>query len=176
MPFIDRFKIRHNRSPQTAACAVVLMLLMLIVGCGGATSETKTSLFEDDHEVAPHWPHDLDELSEKLRERISNADVNETSFAEIVDLVSWTAEVAADTSLSEEDWLPLYNASEALLPKLRRANGNISEPLVAQIEALCKLVDQASEQTSDEQTSEQTSEQSPEQTSEQAPEPDKGDS
>ena len=45
--------------------------------------------------------------------------------SEIVDLVSWVPEVAADTNLSEADWLPLYHASESLMANLRAAKDEL---------------------------------------------------
>ncbi|TWT84563.1 hypothetical protein CA13_60430 [Planctomycetes bacterium CA13] len=118
----------------------ILLFLIVLVGCGGQGATPKTSLFEDDHAVAAHWPSDLADVAVKLRERLSDSDANPQSLAEIKDLVSWTAEVAADTNLSEADWLPLYKASESLMTDLRAAKDGLSSDDRSQIEALCQLI------------------------------------
>ncbi len=124
-----------------------LLFLIVLVGCGGQDSAPKTSLYEDDHAVAEHWPSDLADVAVKLRERFSDSDANtdasSDSFAEIEDLVSWTAEVAADTNLAESDWLPLYQASESLMANLRSAKGVLTPATKTQLESLCSLVDEA---------------------------------
>ncbi|WP_404306994.1 hypothetical protein [Neorhodopirellula lusitana] len=102
--------------------ALLLGLLMaLVVGCGEPEEAPKASHFEDDHAVAAHWPADLPDLSSKLRERLNQPHMDAASLAEIKDLVSWTAEIAADTNLREDDWVPLYEAAENLTADLRTA-------------------------------------------------------
>ncbi|WP_283433569.1 hypothetical protein [Neorhodopirellula lusitana] len=104
------------------ARALLLGLLMvLVVGCGEPEEAPKASHFEDDHAVAAHWPADLPDLSSKLRERLNQPRMDATSLAEIKDLVSWTAEIAADTNLREDDWVPLHEAAENLTADLRTA-------------------------------------------------------
>ena len=125
----------------------VALTLLLIVGCGGQDSAPKMSLYEDDHAVAEHWPSDLADVAVKVRERLSDSDAdtdaNSNAFAEIEDLVSWTAEVAADTDLAESDWLSLYEASESLMANLRSAKGVLTPANKTQLESLCSLIEVA---------------------------------
>lgn len=149
-----------------------LTACLLLGGCGTDDTAPKTSHFEHDHEVAEHWPNDLPDAAKKLRERLvwietgevpqyeqdSEQDSEQGSEqgseqdsdddrrdpnAEIFDLVSWVPEVAADTNLSEADWLPLYNASESLMANLRASGDGLSVQNQSQIESLCQLIDDA---------------------------------
>tara|TARA_A100001391_G_C5015096_1_gene264254 strand:- start:70 stop:549 length:480 start_codon:yes stop_codon:yes gene_type:complete len=134
------------RSSKQVAAAIAwtstTLALIFVVGCTPDTA-SKTSLFEHDHEVAKHWPDDLADVAVKLRERIGRDDASERTRLKVKELVSWTAEVAADTNLAEADWLPLYHASESLAANLRAAHGELTDENCEQIESLCELVDQA---------------------------------
>lgn len=126
-------------------CRFVLGAIALIVsiGCGGENDAPKTSLFEHDHHVAPHWPSDLADVAVKIRERLAAPTIEETQRAEIDDLVSWTAEVAADTNLPEADWIPIYHATESLIANLRSVGPTLSDQNRSQLESLCELIDQS---------------------------------
>jgi len=63
-------------------------------------------------------------------------------MAEIVEIVSWIPEIAADTNLPEADWLPLYHATESLSGNLRSSKGKLTDDDRKQLESLCELVDQ----------------------------------
>ena len=81
------------------------------------------------------------DLSVKIRDRISSPEISKETRSEIDDLVSWTAEIAADTNLSEQDWIPLYNASESMMANLRRDPSNLSDSNRKQLESLCELIE-----------------------------------
>ncbi len=116
---------------------------LVLAGCASGEAQPKTSLFEDDHELPLHWPTDVADISVKLRARLSAPDASTELLAEIEDLVSWTAEVAADTNLTETDWLPLYQASESMTANLRNAKGALTPENKSQLESLCNLIDEA---------------------------------
>ncbi|MEZ6089994.1 MAG: hypothetical protein R3C05_18605 [Pirellulaceae bacterium] len=121
-------------------------LMLCAVGCGDQDT-AKTSHFEHDHEVAGHWPADLADAATKLRERLSPSDQSQTTTThvadEIADIVSWVPEIAADTDLSEEDWIPLDNAARSLSANLRATNNELTISSQTQIAALCELIDQS---------------------------------
>lgn len=123
--------------------AFAAITLFISVGCGGGNDAPKTSLHEHDHHVAPHWPSDLADVAVKIRERLSAPTIGETQRSEIGDLVSWTAEVAADTNLPEADWVPIYHATESLTANLRSAGPTLSDQNRSQLELLCELIDQS---------------------------------
>ncbi|MFG0265646.1 MAG: hypothetical protein ACF8AM_10935 [Rhodopirellula sp. JB055] len=121
---------------------LTLSLLVLLAGCS-TDDAPKTSNFEDDHVVSAHWPEDLADLSSKLRTRISaNNDFSDEELRqEIKDLVEWVGEVAADTNLSEADWIPLYESSQAVSANLKATNEPFSNDDLEQIESLCQRID-----------------------------------
>lgn len=141
MPLFIMDAATHPQRGSLARSITVALVVLFWVGCGSQDSEPKTSLFEDDHVVAEHWPADLSDVAAKLRERLALPDVNEQSRKEIVDLVSWTGEVAADTNLSEANWLPLHHHSESLLANLGGAKQGLSSDDRSQIQAFCQLID-----------------------------------
>jgi len=128
----------------------LLLILSVVVGCT-SDEPTKTSLFEDDHAVAAHWPSDLSDLTSKLRSRLERTDsaADKTNFKEIQDLIGWTAEIAADTNLSEADWMPIYEKSEAIAANLRSAAGSLTTDDRRQIDSLCELIDESIPKISD---------------------------
>ncbi|WP_246114326.1 hypothetical protein [Rubripirellula tenax] len=133
-----------QRSGVQLSCqAFCAALMLLLSGCGVDESASKTSHFEHDHVVASHWPNDLADIAAKLRKRLSIPEPNTESLAEIEDLVSWTAEVAADTNLPESEWVPLYEASKSTMANLRSAKGRLTPENRKQVESLCDLITQA---------------------------------
>ena len=121
----------------------VTMLCACTPGCTSSES-AKTSLFEEDHVNPPHWPTGLSDVAVKLRERVSAMEhsAKPETAKEIEDLVSWVGEIAADTDLSESDWDPLYNLSEAVIVNLRMSPGKLADADRAAIEKLCVLIDE----------------------------------
>ncbi len=121
-----------------------LWVMLLVVGCAPDGSTPKTSLFEEDHAVAAHWPSGLQDVAVKLRERMTPGDVTSTSIAEVKGIVGWTAEIAADTNMTEQDWIPIYHAAESLSANLRQVDAEFTEADRRQIESLCELIDETS--------------------------------
>ncbi len=92
---------------------------MLIVGC---EAEKETN-HEHTHSEPRHWPDDLAEAATFILQRVESLHASEPSLAdeermetihELQDLVEWSPEVAADTDLSEEKWIPIFELSEAI--------------------------------------------------------------
>jgi hypothetical protein len=101
----------------------MLILLSGLSGCG----EEKDSLHELDHVVPPHWPEGLQDAANKIGERITILnDPSAHSEAELAsarqelsELINWAPEIAADTDLAEQDWIPIYERSEGLHNQLK---------------------------------------------------------
>jgi len=128
--------------------SVLVSSVLVIAGCAAEGDAPKSSHFEHDHETPPHWPDGLADLTAKLRQRLfatggSSDDMTAKTIDEIKDLVSWTPEIAADTDLSEADWMPLYQASESLSGALSGARNQLTQDQKKQLESLCVLLDQA---------------------------------
>lgn len=154
-----------------ARSTTTALIVFCLVGCGPQDDAPKASHFEHDHIVAAHWPSDLADAAVKIRERLVWIDTGEAPehhaeddddhhdhddhhdehdqkhdpVTEIFDLVSWVPEVAADTNLSEADWLPLYHAAESLMVNLRAANEGLSSENRSQLESFCELIEETSE-------------------------------
>ena len=100
-------------------CCLVLFLLAATIGC----QESKQSLYEEiDHQTHAHWPSDLVDADSNIRLRLDLLALQPSDKiveSELVDLVSWCAEVAADTDLTEQQWLPIYEQTEALRKRLQ---------------------------------------------------------
>jgi hypothetical protein len=97
---------------------LILLLMLTLVGCQG---EQLDSLHESDHVTPVHWPGDLDDAVRKIDERLAILkSVDSTSGPdersknaqkELVDIVGWMPEVAADSFISETQWEPVNEAS-----------------------------------------------------------------
>ena len=77
----------------------------------------KESLHEMDHELPPHWPLNMDDAAQKIRQKLDLIETKEsleTTREELLDLIEWSPEVAADTDLAELEWIPIYELSETL--------------------------------------------------------------
>lgn len=97
--------------------------LALLVGCG----TEKESLFEEDHEVPAHWPSNLSDAADKIDQHLqllSSQPDDKQYESELRDLVAWTPEVAADSDLTEQQWLPIYDMCEIMRTHL--ASGDVS--------------------------------------------------
>ena len=147
------FKNHGNCSrPGVQVMRVVVVLICgftLLVGCVSQDT-AKTSHFEHDHEVAAHWPDGLADAAAQIRGRLERTDHDHSRAHqhghphdeghhddhhhdhhhdpgdEIADIVSWVPEIAADTNLSEQDWIPLDDAAESLSANLRAADNELT--------------------------------------------------
>ena len=95
------------------------LLGVALLGCPGE----KLTLYDGlTHEPPPHWPNSLTEAHRLLSERLQILAADPavpTAPVELLDLVSWIPETAADTDLSETDWQPIYNLCEQLRRQLK---------------------------------------------------------
>lgn len=101
-------------------------LLMFSVGC----IAEKKSLHEMDHELPSHWPNSMDDAAQKIELRLGRMGIKESqkeNYLELVDLIEWVPEVAADTDLPEADWVPIYELSETLRQHLKSSDISIED-------------------------------------------------
>ena len=125
---------------------VLCLIACFLTGCT-YDGDGKTSHFEHDHEVAAHWPNDLADAAAKIRERLnasaSDPEQSKQITKEIVDIVSWVPEIAADTNLSEQDWIPIDNAANSLSAKIRANDSEWTDEDRKQVVSFCELIDQS---------------------------------
>jgi hypothetical protein len=103
------------------------VLLGLAVGCG----DERSALHEIDHYVPPHWPSSLSDGAAKidrrlavLRDAATAADQRRRAAQELTELAQWMPEIAADTDLSEADWLPIYHQCRQIEEAFARAESS----------------------------------------------------
>ncbi len=136
----------------TARFAVLWGLGCLFSISGCSSDPEKTSLFDHSHETPDHWPRSLGDTSAKIRQRLDKLDAEDSTTAdELVDLVSWTPEFAADTSMSEQQWEEIYEASESLRLQLEGNKGVWDNENRQKAQRLCVLIDAAWSQLPDEE-------------------------
>jgi hypothetical protein len=129
------------RSPHRTLfrTAVLCTTLVVFAGCGAE----KESTHEDSHEKPAHWPGSLNEAADFMDARLQLLETSDSEVSvvrdELTDLVTWAPEIAADTDLSEEDWLPIYELSEAV--RLHLLPGDVDPLLIeSDFDRLCKLL------------------------------------
>jgi hypothetical protein len=105
---------------------VGLLVVLLLLGCVAE----KESWHEEDHELPPHWPLNIEDAAQKIQQRLDQTGVEEslaTTREELTDLIEWVPEVAADTDLVEDDWVPIYELSETLRRHLSAKDVTLNE-------------------------------------------------
>ena len=129
--------------------SLVLLALTLLGGCGhdSEVGSTEPANHHDhDHFVPDHWPSSIADGVEKIERRLAALRDNDQeqldARVELQELVSWLPEIAADTELSEADWLPIYEASEQLRAPLDRFAMSDEMELDASVnDSLTKLIE-----------------------------------
>lgn len=117
---------------------VGIAISLFAFGCNGE----KKSLYGDlDHVVPNHWPSDVTQAGQMMKQRLEKVKLNGQDLqteAELLDLISWAPEIAADTDLGEEHWQPIYDLSESLHRKFLA--GQDTQSTAQEIEQLCNLL------------------------------------
>lgn len=134
--------------PRICGSVLLAVSLLAAAGCSPTEGGPRTSLYEVRHVQPDHWPADLADLADKLRARIAVLDENPadgTASQELTDLVGWAAEVAADTDLTEAQWLPIYQRTEALRRSLRAARYAWTESNLERAADLAERIERAAE-------------------------------
>lgn len=146
--------MHHSTTYQAASsfvssskkCLLICLISVLFSGCGAE----QESLHEHDHENPPHWPTSMQNAAELIQTRLNRLTStsslsNDETIAtrdELLDLVEWSPEIAADTDLTEEQWIPIYSASEAIRGRIRSST-DISSELSTELEKLMQLLTEA---------------------------------
>jgi hypothetical protein len=128
------------------SATLLLGVLMLVIGMAGCGKPTADEGYEKvEHFVPLHWPKDLEDAAAKIAERASQ--LSGQAGAETVaiesqlrDIVGWVPEIAADTDLTEQQWNPVYEASEALSKRLAKMRRPLDDATLGAIDDFCKLL------------------------------------
>ncbi len=120
------------RRPATAKLGAWVLVCLLLAGCGAE----KKSLFEEEHELPQHWPLNLLDAAQKIESGLQRLESDHAgsigpqaadSEAELRDLVEWIPEVAADSDLKEEQWIPIYETCEVMRKHLSTGDVTVSD-------------------------------------------------
>ena len=95
------------------SCIAIGWTIGSLVGC----IEGRSSNHELEHAVPAHWPTSLADAADKIEARINavEAPTAETapSRIEIVEILSWVPEVAADCDMREPEWNTVHAACQS---------------------------------------------------------------
>jgi len=129
-----QISIRRRFTPN----ALVLVVL-LFAGCA---DEQRESLHESGHFVADHWPTSLADAATKIDVRLAALRKGEDNdaYGELTDIIGWVPEIAADSDLSEADWIPIHDASRAMSNRLRGKSRSLDNELGSEIERFRELL------------------------------------
>ncbi len=95
----------------------------------------------DGHEEHQHDEDGHDEHGHDEHGHHDDHDHELDPAAEIFEIVSWVPEIAADTDLSESDWVPIYDASEALIARLGDPGEELTTENRGEVEVFCQLIE-----------------------------------
>jgi len=130
--------------------AAMLLISLGAVGCGNQPADGEHEQVE--HFVPLHWPSDLLDAAEKITVRTSRlsgqsspAESQMTPAAaddenQLRDIVGWVPEIAAGTDLTEQQWNPVYQASETLSKRLVKMQRPLDDATLGAIDEYCKML------------------------------------
>lgn len=102
--FLNRFMC------AAVGSAALCLFIASTTGC----VEGRSSTHELEHAVPAHWPSSLTDAAEKIEARLKTIHGEDAeaiqSRSELLEIISWLPEVAADTTLREPDWNSIYAA------------------------------------------------------------------
>lgn len=108
------------------------LLLWVIPGCGQSSADSA----DDDHHLEHFVPHhkpanfadavaEIDFRTRHLSEHAGHGHAHEAEeFQELVEIVDWIPELAADSDLNEPEWNKARNAAARIAGKLEAAKGS----------------------------------------------------
>lgn len=131
--------MNKHKSQSFSTFLALMLFVMTFVGC---SNEQRESLHENDHFVAEHWPTSLADAAAKIEARVVliKEGKNEKALKELSDIVGWVPEIAADSELKEEDWIPIHHASDALSSNLNGGFDSASSDELAEVESFRRLL------------------------------------
>ncbi len=138
-----------RNTPHRHIKLLLLLVAFVLTGC----AQEKESLHEHEHDAPKHWPRDMAEAAEFIKQRVDllnavstdplkDAELAKNTEEELQDLVEWAPEVAADTDLPEVDWVPVYEMSEVIRKHLQSGDVSAAD-LSGDLKKLAKLLEEA---------------------------------
>ena len=134
-----------------------VIISVALTGCfGGPEADHHESV---EHFVPDHWPADLLDAAAKVADRASalasqstesltdgsGSDRRPMIERELRDVVGWVPEIAADTPLTEAQWMVVHEASEAMSNRLKTIRRPMDEETLRAIDEYRRLLVETSE-------------------------------
>ena len=122
----------------------VLLIGICFLGCQPSGEPEADSVHR--HDVPSHLPKSLWDLSRQMRSRVrilEREDSNASARYELRDLISWTPEFAADTSMTEKRWTPIYQLSETIRLSIEDDPADWGTSRRDQVIRLCQISEDA---------------------------------
>jgi hypothetical protein len=135
---------RWKHAASLSAVGLAILAILCGVACGGCIGSKSESPEALAHIQPQHWPGDMQRAAEMIDDRLrvlEGTPDSEAVKSELVDLIDWAAEVAADTDLSESDWMPIYQQAESVRKRLN--TGGRLVDLRSEINQLSQLLREA---------------------------------
>ncbi|MCC9602349.1 hypothetical protein LOC67_17480 [Stieleria sp. JC731] len=140
--------------PIRFARTIIASLIICYLGGCRSKEPNHDSHFDHDHVVAAHWPDDLDDVVAKLRAEIATIDDQrddqEKSIGRLRDIINWTPEIAADSELSEQQWISIANTSDGISRQLGDDEHQLSNQRRNDVLHLCDLIEKTNAKRSKE--------------------------
>jgi len=145
-----------NKHTFASPPVLLMIITVAVAGCFGGPEPDGRETAE--HFVPAHWPADLLDASTKLAQRASelSSPSNEATARtptdglvtdrtpmverELRDIVGWVPEIAADTPLTEAQWMVVYEASESLSKRLRKIRRPLDDETLGAIDDYRRLL------------------------------------
>jgi hypothetical protein len=119
--------------------SAIFIAILFFAGCA---HEQRDSLHESGHFVPDHWPSSLDDAATKIADRLTVLSESEDkeAYGELSDIVGWVPEIAADSDLSEADWIPINEASRKISNRLRGKAASLDNEWLTEIQRFHELI------------------------------------
>lgn len=135
----------------------LVIISVALTGCFGGPEADRHEPVE--HFVPDHWPADLLDAAAKVAQRASALAGQSTEWPtdgsgsdrramieqELRDVVGWVPEIAADTPLTEAQWMVVHEASEAMSNRLKTIRRPMDEETLRAVDEYRRLLVETSE-------------------------------
>jgi hypothetical protein len=120
---------------------IVCLPMLAVAGCNTATTAPPESAERDyehqhSHELPAHRPKNVAQAAAEIKKRVagietpaSDETAREQQLAELLDIVRWLPELAAESDLSEADWTTIDGESKSVEKKLAAENQQARQQL-----------------------------------------------
>ncbi|TWU65484.1 hypothetical protein V7x_10310 [Crateriforma conspicua] len=138
------FGLAVHRVAMMTRCGVGILVLLL-PGCGASDSSSPATPVGHDGEMVD-LPLSLGQLCEESRNlvgKLKEQPDHVPSQQRLSQLVSLTPEYAADTSIDERQWIPIYELSEAIRTSINRRPEQWDAPRIDEVIRLCQISEDA---------------------------------